>query len=71
MCRPINRRDPRTRRHLAIANLSLAAALAVLNISRSAGPVARDWFDGIYGSLLGLFIAIQFLIARRVRQCGS
>lgn len=68
MCVPINRRDPKTRRQLAIANLSLIAGILAPNLSRYASPSAHAWLDGVAGFCDSLTICIFLFVGRRARR---
>lgn len=71
MCIPIDRRDPKTRSQLAIANLSLIAGIVALNLSRYASPSTHAWLDGVAGFCDSLTICIFLIVGRRARRSGT
>ncbi|MGO8757505.1 MAG: hypothetical protein ACLQG3_05210 [Terracidiphilus sp.] len=68
MCVPIHQRDPKTRRMMVIANLSLVAAVLLLGFMRHhAGE--HPWIDGFTGLFFGMSIGVNLFGIRRACRC--
>jgi hypothetical protein len=61
--------DPKTRRWMALGNISLVIGLLLWMFVHPAGQTAKDWHDGVCGFLLGLSITINLFGLRRARRC--
>lgn len=61
--------DPRRRRLMVLANLSLVAGLLWWNFARPAGPY-KNWLDAVCGLLLGFSIGVNLLVLRGSGKCG-
>ncbi len=63
--------DPKTKRLIAIGNLSLAIGLLLLNFPHPSGQIERNWLHGVGGFLLGLSITINLYAFRFARRCSQ
>jgi hypothetical protein len=59
MCLLRRQLDPKARRRLVLANLSLAVGLMLRVFVHPAGQMERNWLDAICGFLLGMSIAVN------------
>ena len=70
MCVPIHHQHSvRNRVLLAIANLALAAGIALPYLVHVAGTSKADWLDASRGLLIGMSISMNFLLIRQMRSC--
>ncbi len=68
MCIPCRQRDPRTRRQMFLANISLVVALVMWTFIRPSTGPGHAWLDGLCGLLFGISIGINLLVLRRGRR---
>jgi hypothetical protein len=61
--------DPKARRQIAIANLSLAVGLLLILFVHPSGNIGRNWLHVLSGFLLGLSIAINLFVFRFASRC--
>jgi Zn-dependent protease len=74
MCIPNRLLDKKTRRLMAIGNISLVIGLLLWLFVHPSGQMERNWFHGVCGFLLGLSITINLFglwVARRCRAGSS
>jgi len=74
MCIPNRLLDRKTRRLMAIGNISLVIGLLLWLFVHSSGQMERNWLHGVCGFLLGLSITINLFglwVARRCRAGSS
>jgi hypothetical protein len=76
MCINHRQLDPRARRRMIIANLSLILGMLLWNAVRwnwihVSSPFERNWLDAIRGFLFGLYIAISLFGLRSARRCDA
>ena len=67
MCIPIHQRSRRERILFAIANLSLAAGIALPYVFHSANSLGENWLHAARGFLMGIAIGVHLFLglARR------
>jgi hypothetical protein len=75
MCVPHRQLDPKTRRLMVIANISLILGILSSNAQRwnlvhGFSQMEVNWLDAFAGFFLSLYITITFLGLRGVRRCG-
>jgi hypothetical protein len=71
MCIPIRQLDPKTRRLLAIGNMSLVVGLLLWLFVHPSGQIEKNWLHAVCGFLLGLSVTINLMglvFARRCRE---
>jgi hypothetical protein len=71
MCIPIRQLDPKTRRLLAIGNISLVVGLLLWLFVHPSGQIEKNWLHAVCGFLLGLSVTINLMglvFARRCRE---
>lgn len=61
--------DPKAKRLIAIANLSLAIGLLLILFVHPSGNTGRNWLHAVSGFLLGLSIAINLFAFRFASRC--
>lgn len=73
MCLLRRQLDPKARRRVVLANLSLAAGLLLRVLVHPAGQMERNWLDAICGFMIGLSIAVNLfgLWACRCRRASQ
>lgn len=71
MCAPYRKRDPRTRRQMAIANLSLAIGLILWVFVRPSLAAPHLWIDAICGMFMGISIGGNLMLVLRARRCRT
>jgi hypothetical protein len=74
MCMSYRQLDPKTRRRMVIANLSLILGIMLWNAVRwnwihASSQFEQNWLDAIRGLLFGLYIAIMLLTMWGARRC--
>ena len=67
----IRKLDPRARRRMVFANLSLAVGLLLWVFVHPAGQIERNWLDAICGFLLGVSIAVNLMNFWCSSRCGD
>jgi hypothetical protein len=67
MCIPYRELDSKSRRILALGNLSLVVGLLLGNF-RSYIQFQRDWLDAACGLFLGFSITVNLMLLRRRRH---
>jgi hypothetical protein len=68
---PIRQLDPKTRRLLAIGNMSLVVGLLLWLFVHPSGQIEKNWLHAVCGFLLGLSVTINLMglvFARRCRE---
>jgi hypothetical protein len=63
--------DPKTRRLVALANLSMAVGLVLFTFVHPSSQMAKNWTQGVSGFLLGLSITINLFALRFRRPCRA
>jgi hypothetical protein len=74
MCIPNRLLDRKTRRLMALANISLVIGLLLWQFVHPYGQIERNWLDAACGFLLGLSIAINLIgliFGKRCRASAS
>jgi hypothetical protein len=76
MCLFRRQLDPKTRRRMVVANLSLIFGILLWNSAQwgwihLSSQFEQNWLDAITGFLFGLYIAIALLGMWRARRCGA
>ena len=61
--------DPKARRQIAIANLSLATGLLLILFVHPSGNIGRNWLHAVSGFQLGRSIVINLFALRFARRC--
>ena len=69
MCVPIRQLDPKTRRLMAIANISLVIGLLLWLFVQPSGQIEKNWLHATSGFLLGLSITINLFGLSFGRRC--
>lgn len=69
MCIPNRQLDRKTRRLMAIANISLVIGLLLWLFAHPSGQLERNCLHGICGFLLGLSITVNLFGLRVARRC--
>jgi hypothetical protein len=68
---PNRQLDPKTRRLLAIGNMSLVVGLLLWLFVHPSGQIEKNWLHAVCGFLLGLSVTINLMglvFARRCRE---
>jgi hypothetical protein len=71
---PNRQLDPKTRRLLAIGNISLVVGLLLWLFVHPSGQIEKNWLHAVCGFLLGLSATINLMglvFARRCRASAS
>jgi len=63
--------DPRARRRMALANISLVIGLLLWLFVHPAGQIEQNWLHAICGFLLGVSIAVNLLNFWHSSRCGN
>ena len=72
MCLLGRQLDPKARRRVVLANLSLAVGLLLRVFVHPAGQMEQNWLDAACGFLIGLSIAVNlFGLWSRRRRCDT
>ena len=71
MCIPIRQLDPKTRRLLAIGNMSLVVGLLLWLFVHPSGQIEKNWLHAVCGFLLGLSITINLMGLIFARRCSD
>jgi hypothetical protein len=76
MCLFRQQLDPKSRRRMVVANLSLIFGILLLNSARwgwihLSSQFERNWLDAICGFLFGLYITIIVFGLRGACRCGT
>ena len=69
MCIPNRLLDKKTRRLMALGNISLVIGLLLWQFVHPSGQMQRNWLDAACGFLLGLSITINLYRLRIARRC--
>lgn len=69
MCIPIHQLDSKTRRRMALGNISLVIGLLLWLFVHPSGQIERNWVQGLSGLLLGISIGINLFGLRLARRC--
>jgi hypothetical protein len=67
----IRQLDPRARRRMLLANVSLVIGLLLWLFVHPASPIEKNWLHVICGFLLGLSITVNLLNVWSSSRCGD
>jgi hypothetical protein len=71
MCLLRRQLDPKARRRIVLANLSLAVGLLLRAFVHPAGQMEQNWLDAVCGLLIGLSIGVNLFSLWSCRDCGD
>ncbi|MGP8271811.1 MAG: hypothetical protein ACLQLH_17240 [Terracidiphilus sp.] len=69
MCIPNRLLDKKTRRFMALANISLVIGLSLWLFVHPSGQLGRDWLHAACGFLLGFSITVNLYGLWAARRC--